>query len=326
MNNDCAVVRDLLPLYVDGACSEPSRELVEDHLRTCADCAALRKTLQSSLPEETLNAEMTGVMRRQEKRFRRRSALAGAIIGGILLVPVLICLIVILASGHGFDWFFIVLASLLLAASVTVVPLAVPENRLCWTLGSFLVALLLLLGICCGESGGSWFFVAASASTFGLALLFLPVAVYAEPLRSALGKRKGLTVMLADTALYALMMLSIGFYVRSPYYAPKAFWISLPFVLLAWAIFVIVRYTRCGGLVKAGFCTVLCALFLFFAELLVNGVLGYPVPLPEFHPLIWNAATLDGNILWAILLTGLLVGLIFVIADFLRHRRKKDET
>ena len=34
----CEVVQDLLPLYVDGALKRGSMELVEEHLKTCADC------------------------------------------------------------------------------------------------------------------------------------------------------------------------------------------------------------------------------------------------------------------------------------------------
>ena len=326
MNKDCAIVRDLLPLYVDEVCSPPSRELVEEHLKTCADCASELQGLRQALPDAALNAEMDGVLRHQAKRFRRRSAIAGAIIGGILLMPVLICLIVILASGHGFDWFFIVLASLLLAASVTVVPLAVPENKLCWTLGIFLLTLLLLLGICCRTSGGGWFFVAATACTFGLSLFLLPIAVHAEPLRTSLGKQKGLTVMAADTVLYVLMMVSIGAYVRNADFAPMAIWISLPFAVLAWVMFAVIRFPRCGGLIKAGICVLVCGGFLFFAESLVNGLLGNPVPLPQLHLLQWRPATLDGNIMWAILLTSLLVGLVLFAAGLIRDGRKRNET
>lgn len=37
---DCDVIKDLLPLYIDGVCSEKSIELIEDHLHTCEACKA----------------------------------------------------------------------------------------------------------------------------------------------------------------------------------------------------------------------------------------------------------------------------------------------
>ena len=35
MKNKCDIVQDLLPLYVDGCCTQGSRELVEEHLKEC---------------------------------------------------------------------------------------------------------------------------------------------------------------------------------------------------------------------------------------------------------------------------------------------------
>jgi predicted anti-sigma-YlaC factor YlaD len=34
----CNIIGDLLPLYVDGAVSEDTKKLVEEHLAECADC------------------------------------------------------------------------------------------------------------------------------------------------------------------------------------------------------------------------------------------------------------------------------------------------
>ena len=38
---NCEIVRDLLPLYEDGLCSEESRGAVEEHLKTCEACRKL---------------------------------------------------------------------------------------------------------------------------------------------------------------------------------------------------------------------------------------------------------------------------------------------
>ena len=59
------------------------------------------------------------------------------------------------------DWFFIVLASLLIVASITVVPLVIPEKRGLWTLASFTGLLVLLLLVTCMFVRGSWFFLVA---------------------------------------------------------------------------------------------------------------------------------------------------------------------
>lgn len=41
MNEQCEIVRDLLPMYVDDVCSPASREMVGEHVKTCGECAAM---------------------------------------------------------------------------------------------------------------------------------------------------------------------------------------------------------------------------------------------------------------------------------------------
>ena len=38
MKNECGIVRDLLPLYIENMVSEDSREFIEEHLSRCAEC------------------------------------------------------------------------------------------------------------------------------------------------------------------------------------------------------------------------------------------------------------------------------------------------
>lgn len=46
MKCKCAVIKDLLPLYVDDIVSEESREVVKEHLTTCADCKRYHEKLK----------------------------------------------------------------------------------------------------------------------------------------------------------------------------------------------------------------------------------------------------------------------------------------
>lgn len=38
MRNDCSIVRDILPLYIENMVSEETKTFVEEHLASCADC------------------------------------------------------------------------------------------------------------------------------------------------------------------------------------------------------------------------------------------------------------------------------------------------
>lgn len=322
MEMNCNVIRDLLPLYADQICSEESRELVDGHLAQCRDCSALLRQMCSTEIESGLKSETEDVLRRQAGFFKRRSALAGAVIAGIFMIPVLVCLIVNLACGAALDWFFIVLASLVTAASLIVVPLMMPENKLLWTMGTFTASLLLLLGVICIYVQGTWFFMVASSVLFGFSLSLLPVAVYTGPFKAVLGRQKGLTVMTAATVLFGLMMLSIGLYVKSGEYSRIALAVSLPILIFIWILFLFIRYAKTPGLLKAGICTMLIGVFSFFADGFINRCIGIEKTLPVFRPFTWNLESVDGNVKWLVLLGCILVGVALILMGIVRKGKR----
>ncbi len=99
---DCALVRDLLPLYLDGEVSEESRQAISAHLEGCADCrmalARLRaaavanpiacdgwrppsagRTFPGRQPEETPSRGVAVVVRRLRRRLLALMALVALI-------------------------------------------------------------------------------------------------------------------------------------------------------------------------------------------------------------------------------------------------------
>ncbi len=212
MKTDCEIIRDLLPLYADDACSGKSRELVDEHLAECPACGDLLRKMKETEIEDDLKTEKDSVIGYGVQRFKRRSTMAGSIVSGLFMIPILVCLIVNIASGHGLGWFFIVLASLCVAASLTAVPVMVPEDKLFWTFCAFCASLMVLLAVVCLHSRGSWFWIAASASLFGLGVIFLPFAVKARPVQRLIGKANRLLIVLGlDAALFVNMMNTIFF-------------------------------------------------------------------------------------------------------------------
>ena len=207
MKNECEVIRDLLPLYADDVCSETSRQLIEEHLRECAECSAVLDKLKTNEIEDGLREEKGRVIEYQAKRFRRRSATVGSVISGLFMVPILVCLIVNLATGHALDWFYVVLAGLAVLASVTVVPLMIQRDKLFWTFCAFTLSVLLVLAVCSFYTHGGWFFLAASAVLFGFSVLFLPFVLRARPVRELIGGfSRWLIVLSVDMILFANMM------------------------------------------------------------------------------------------------------------------------
>lgn len=207
MTTDCEVIRDLLPLYADDACSEQSRALVSEHLLDCPACRDMLHKLKENEIENDLRAEKETVIEYGARRFKRRSAAVGSVLSGLFMIPILVCLIVNVATGSGLGWFYIVLSSLLVAASLAVVPVMVPRDKAFWMLCSFTASLMVLLAVVCIYTRGRWFWIASSASLFGLSVIFLPFAVRARPVKKLIGGSSKLLIVLAtDAALFINMM------------------------------------------------------------------------------------------------------------------------
>ena len=254
MKYECDMISDLLPLYKDDICSQASRKIVDEHIAECPKCKKMLNDLNDVAIDEEIVKQKNEIIDSQAKFFKRKSALAGSIIAMIFAVPILVCLIVDIATGGGLGWFFIVLAAILTAAALIVVPLMMPKNKMFTTMTSFTACVMLLLAVCCIFSGGNWFFVAASSTLFGLMMLFAPFIVYRRPVKAYIKDHKGLAIMTAYTVTFALMMICIGLYAGPANFFPLAMAISLPLVGFAWAVFAVCRYVRTNALVKSGIC------------------------------------------------------------------------
>lgn len=78
---DCAIIKDLLPAYVSGLCSEETRALVDEHIGECASCREkitdTRQRVASQLREK--DAKSVNIFKRMKKKMLMRNALvAGA--------------------------------------------------------------------------------------------------------------------------------------------------------------------------------------------------------------------------------------------------------
>ena len=105
MKNKCEIVQDLLPLYVDGCCTQSSRELVEEHLKECSACKQAWQAMTGDIPApqepepeaEPVPAEPVPEEpeKKREKTFRKgmkkiRRRWIASLIVVILLVPLVL--------------------------------------------------------------------------------------------------------------------------------------------------------------------------------------------------------------------------------------------
>lgn len=94
MKVSCEVIQDLLPLYVDNACSEDSEKLVEDHMAECETCKqAYEAMVGEGKSEELVKSEaflrqQTEAVKKVKKKWSKSKKLflaLGIVIGGGLL-------------------------------------------------------------------------------------------------------------------------------------------------------------------------------------------------------------------------------------------------
>ena len=77
----CEIIRDLLPLYCDGLCSEASKQEIEAHVAQCQECRACLAEMKEEAPVPLLSPESeteVRVLQGVKKKFsrgRRRAVL-----------------------------------------------------------------------------------------------------------------------------------------------------------------------------------------------------------------------------------------------------------
>ncbi|MCL1829370.1 MAG: zf-HC2 domain-containing protein [Oscillospiraceae bacterium] len=82
MKMPCEIIKDLLPLYFDGVCSNDSKAAIDEHLADCDNCRAELRAGQSSLPVTgvTQNLKEAEAVMNLSKRWEKgmtRSLLTG---------------------------------------------------------------------------------------------------------------------------------------------------------------------------------------------------------------------------------------------------------
>lgn len=92
MNQQCEIVQDLLPLYVDGACSEASAAMIKEHLERCPECQEIYEKLCSNTGEDILKAEMLGVVAKHDKQNKKRRLLTIAVSVVLTIVLLFTCI------------------------------------------------------------------------------------------------------------------------------------------------------------------------------------------------------------------------------------------
>ena len=68
-NIDCRIVQDLLPLYVDGLTNEYKTNVIEEHIKECAECARSLSYMKDSNDSLNINPEEVNFLKKLNKKL-----------------------------------------------------------------------------------------------------------------------------------------------------------------------------------------------------------------------------------------------------------------
>lgn len=94
MKNECSIVRDILPLYLENMVSDETGAFVKEHLKDCPECTAELEALKagqkiekvSTEMRDSLEAEVMKCMKAVRKKFRKKAYRVAAVIAGIFII------------------------------------------------------------------------------------------------------------------------------------------------------------------------------------------------------------------------------------------------
>lgn len=335
MKYDCDIIQDLLPLYQDKICSGRSREIVEEHISECTICRNIAEHMGDSTVEEKLIKEKDSVVQKYQKRVNRKATTIGTAMAGILMIPVLVCLICNLAVGHALDWFFIVLTAMLLVASFIVVPFIVGTRRLMWVIVTSTESLVLLLLTCCIYTHGDWFFVASSGSILGISVIFAPFVIVPLSRETRLERHSVALTVLWDTIWLYLLLIACGLFIHGGVvYWYMAVTISTYCVALVWIYVFVISYGKGNGQIKAGILVAISGIWIGVANDVMNFFLS-PVGADDGHGLagldlsrgfhVDDIAVLNANLLFVIIVVSVCIGGIMILNGLTKEKMKHEK-
>lgn len=321
--NTCAVVRDLLPLYVDGVCSGASAALVEAHLAACPDCSRVAADLKKEEIEAAVGAEKTGVLARHRQAECRTAWRAGVIIAWILMIPVVIAAVVALLGGADAGVPVVLAAAMALVASLTVVPMMARRGRLAKAIVAATAAIVLTEILVMAFFGGGSSIDVVTGTIFGISLVFFPFVVRGAALPPVLADKKALVVIAWDTLWLYLTILAVSLSNGDLAGCREAVLAATLFVVPVWLVLAAVKLPRGGRLTKAGLVTGILSLWFALlgdlGRLLFEGRRGVFMARVDFGHWAGNQA-FNANVALLVLIVGLLVGGLLLAAGRRRDR------
>ena len=268
---ECEIVQDLLPLYYDDACTQASKEFVEQHLADCEKCQKTYAELKNNTFDTLLKKESESVLERHAKKERKAAYKAGAVIALLLLIPIVITFFVSMSSGGDLGVFAVLTASMLLVAALTVVPLMSQQKRFVKSILTGILALLAIFFFVDRMNGGGEFVLWSIPTIFGLSIVLFPLVIRNLTLPVVLSDKKALITMVWDTFWLFLTIFEVCNHAGDMEGMRTGYIVAIVFMVGIWLIFLTARYLPVSVWIKSGLIVGIISIWTVFA----NDVCGY---------------------------------------------------
>lgn len=324
--NECDVVQDLLPLYYDNACTSASKKMVEQHLMTCEKCKKTYEALRNTTIDTVMKNESVGILERHAKKERNMAYKAGIMIALILMVPVVITFIVSMSSGGGLGVFAVLTASMLLVASLSVVPLLSTQRRMTKSILASAIALLLIFFFVDRMNGGGEFVLWTVPTIFGLSIVFFPLVIRNITLPPILSDKKALITLTWDTLWLFLTIFEVCNHSGDIEGMRTGYTVSLILMTGVWLIFLVARYLPVNVWIKAGIILIISCIWMAFT----NDVYAYFAEHKKQLTILstnfsdWSTnICVNANVYTLILIFGGIVGGGLLVYGIINMKRKR---
>lgn len=123
---NCNIIKDLLPSYLEGICSQDTRNIVEEHLSECTDCRRLRQMLcETELVSEQTSRLEINYIKKLKRHFMKQGFFSSLILAALILTGLTVS---VKNSSFTANTYFVSLPVLLLITRA-VIPIPVLHEK-----------------------------------------------------------------------------------------------------------------------------------------------------------------------------------------------------
>ena len=98
----CDIIKDLLPLYIEGMVSETSKKEITLHFDECADCKAVYEKMIAPKPEIHFNVEPAKSFQKYMKKEKRRFGWKVGLLSALAVLAAVVVWLIIMGGLIGF--------------------------------------------------------------------------------------------------------------------------------------------------------------------------------------------------------------------------------